>query len=110
MKVQRIWAIGIGAVSLIVGFLRFIIPPLGEQISSSEGIMHIITAVIFISGLKLYEGKYISFTNLAAGVAFVIAGTVTLNWAHIIVGTISVVMSCVILTHEGFSFHERGLE
>lgn len=110
MKVQRIWAIAIGTVSLIVGILRFVIPSLGEQITAAEGIMHIIAAVLFYSGVRLAQGKFISFTNLGAGIIFVVAGTVTLNWAHIIIGTISVVMSCVILTHEGFSLGERGLE
>lgn len=96
MKINQVWASIIGLASLTIGILRFNIPSLSLRIPLVDGTIHVATGIAFLTGAWIKKGKYVNNTNLCLGVFYIIFGISGFNWAHIIVGTISLAMALMI--------------
>jgi hypothetical protein len=95
MKIQQIWASLLGAVSATIGILRFI-PATKLNITPSDGVIHIITGIIFIAGAWMKNGKYVNISNLVLGVFYTIWGIASgPEWPHVITGAITIGLSAL---------------
>jgi hypothetical protein len=89
MATQRTWASLIGVASTIIGILKF-----GSivHIPTLDALVHIITGVIFIAGAWINKGQYVGQTNRYLGIFYIVFGAIGMNWAHIIVGIVSILI------------------
>jgi hypothetical protein len=87
--IQRTWASVIGIASTIIGVLKF---ALIVHIPTLDALIHIVTGVIFIAGAWINKGQYVSKTNCWLGIFYIGFGAIGLNWAHIIAGTVSLII------------------
>ena len=89
MIIERTWASVIGVASTTTGILKFAsivhIPMLDASV-------HIVTGVIFIAGAWINKGEYIGQTNRYLGIFYIVFGAIGMNWAHIIVGIVSILI------------------
>jgi hypothetical protein len=87
--IQRVWASVIGVASTTIGILTFgsivHIPPL-------DALVHIITGVIFLASAWINKGQYVGAANRWLGIFYIIFGAIGMNWAHIIVGIITILI------------------
>jgi hypothetical protein len=90
--IQRTWASVIGLASTTIGILKFCSI---VQIPTLNALIHIITGIMFIAGAWVNRGRYISNTNRWLGIFYVVFGAIGVNWAHIIVGFVSVTISFI---------------
>jgi hypothetical protein len=76
-------------VSTAIGLLKFssII-----HISTLDALVHIITGVMFIAGAWINKGQYVGKTIRWLGIFYIIFGAIGMNWAHIIVGIVSILI------------------
>jgi hypothetical protein len=88
--IQRTWASVIGFASTIIGVLKFASI---AHIPTLDALIHIITGVIFIAGAWINKGQYVSKTNRWLGVFYIAFGVIGINWAHIIAGIVSLIIS-----------------
>jgi hypothetical protein len=89
MATQRTWASLIGVASTIIGILKF-----GSivHIPTLDALVHIITGVIFIAGAWINKGQCVGQTNRYLGIFYIVFGAIGMNWAHIIVGIVSILI------------------
>ena len=90
MRIQQVWASLVGIISTVIGILKFISV---VNIPALDASIHIITGIAFIVGAWIGKGRYVRQTNLWLGIFYIIFGTVGMNWPHIIVGIVSVIIS-----------------
>jgi hypothetical protein len=89
IAIQRIWASAIGIASIAIGILKF-----GSivHIPTVDAVIHIITGVTFIAGAWINKGQYVGKTNRWLGIFYIVFGAIGVNWAHIIVGILSILI------------------
>ena len=89
IAIQRIWASAIGIASIAIGILKF-----GSivHIPTLDAVIHIITGAIFIGGAWINRGQYVGTTNRWLGIFYIVFGAIGVNWAHIIVGIVSILI------------------
>ncbi|HEX9423497.1 MAG TPA: hypothetical protein VF899_09650 [Pyrinomonadaceae bacterium] len=87
--IERVWASVIGLASTTIGILKF-----GSivHIPTLDALVHIITGVIFLAGAWINKGQYVGTTNRWLGIFYIVFGAIGMNWAHIIVGTVSILI------------------
>lgn len=87
--IQRAWASVIGVASTTIGILTF-----GSivHIPTLDALVHIITGVIFLAGAWTNRGQYVGATNRWLGIFYIVFGAIGINWAHIIVGIVSILI------------------
>lgn len=90
VAIQRTWASVIGFASTFIGILKFASI---VHIPALDALIHIITGIIFIAGAWVNEGQYVSTTNRLLGIFYILFGAIGVNWAHIITGIVSVLIS-----------------
>ena len=89
MVIQRAWASVIGLASTIIGILKFASV---VHIPTLDALVHIVTGVIFIAGVWINKGQYVGKTNRWLGIFYIGFGAIGMNWAHIIVGIVSIII------------------
>jgi uncharacterized membrane protein len=89
MAIQRTWASIIGVASATIGILNFTSI---VHIPTLDAVIHIITGAIFIAGAWINKGQYVSRTNRWLGIFYIVFGAIGVNWAHIIVGVVSILI------------------
>jgi hypothetical protein len=87
--IQRTWASLIGVASTIIGILKFCSI---VSIPTLDALIHIITGVIFIGGAWINKGQYVGKTNRWLGIFYIVFGAIGMNWAHSIVGVLSILV------------------
>jgi hypothetical protein len=89
MIIQRAWASVTGCASTIIGILKFgsVVP-----IPTSDALVHIVTGVIFVAGAWINKGQYVGKTIRWLGIFYIVFGAIGMNWAHIIVGIVSILI------------------
>jgi hypothetical protein len=87
--IQRAWASVIGLASTIIGILKF---SSIVHIPMLDALVHIVTGVIFLGGAWIYKGQHVGQTNRWLGIFYIIFGAIGMNWAHIIVGIVSILI------------------
>ncbi len=87
--IERAWASVIGLASTTIGILKF-----GSivHIPTLDASVHIITGVIFLVGAWINKGQYVGQTNRYLGIFYIVFGAIGMNWAHIIVGIVSILI------------------
>src|SRR6266498_2353879 len=90
MKTQRDFSLVLGIVSLTIGILKFLSV---ANIPAMDASVHIVTGIIFIAGAIIKNGKYCGRINLILGIVYIIFGAVEFNLAHIIAGTLAIIVS-----------------
>jgi len=87
--IERTWASLIGVASTTIGILTF-----GSivHIPTLDAVVHIITGVIFIAGAWINKGQYVGRTNRWLVIVYIVFVAIGMNWAHIIVGIISILV------------------
>ena len=87
--IERAWASVIGLASTTIGILKFcsIVP-----IPTLDALVHIITGVSFLAGAWINKGQYVGQTNRYLGIFYIVFGAIGMNWAHIIVGIVSILI------------------
>ena len=87
--IERVWASVIGLASTAIGILKF-----GSivHIPTLDALVHVITGVIFLSGAWINKGQYVGQTNRYLGIFYIVFGAIGMNWAHIIVGIVSILI------------------
>jgi hypothetical protein len=51
-----------------------------------------ITGTIFIGGAWINKGRYVGRTNRWLGIFYIVFGAIGVNWPHIIVGVVSILI------------------
>jgi len=87
--IQRTWASVIGVASTAIGILTFCSI---VHIATLDAVIHMITGVIFIGGAWINKGQYVGQTNRWLGIFYIVFGAIGVNWAHIIVGIVSILI------------------
>lgn len=87
--IQRTWASVIGVASAVIGILKFTSI---VHIPTLDVLIHIITGIIFIAGAWINKGQYVGQTNRWLGVFYIVFEAIGTNWAHIIVGVVSILI------------------
>jgi hypothetical protein len=87
--IQRAWASVIGVASTTIGILKF-----GSivHIPTLDALVHIVTGMIFIAGAWINKGEYVGTTNRWLGIFYILFGAIGMNWAHTIVGVVSIII------------------
>jgi hypothetical protein len=106
MKILQIFATVVGLVSFAIGLLRFFIDSLASTIPPSDGIIHIISGTGFVLGVWTLKGRYVRTGNLFWGAFYKVFGMIGMNWPHIILGVISLVLSLAIKTKQKSLIHK----
>jgi hypothetical protein len=89
MVIQRAWASVIGFASTIIGILKF---SSVVHIPTLDALVHIVTGVIFVAGAWINKGQYVGKTNRWLGIFYIVFGAIGMNWAHVIVGIVSIIV------------------
>lgn len=89
MVIQRAWASVIGVASATIGILTFCSI---VHIPGLDALVHIVTGTIFIGGAWIKKGQYVGQTNRYLGIFYIVFGAISMNWAHIIVGIVSMLV------------------
>jgi hypothetical protein len=89
MATQRTWASLIGVASTTIGILTF---SSIVHIPTLDALIHIVTGLIFIAGAWVNKGQYVGQTNRYLGIFYIVFGAIGMNWAHIIVGIVSILI------------------
>jgi hypothetical protein len=87
--IERAWASVIGLASTTIGILKF---SSIVHIPTLDALVHIITGVIFLAGAWINKGQYVGTTNRWLGIFYIVFGAIGMNWAHIIVGIVSILI------------------
>jgi hypothetical protein len=88
MLIHKILASLAGTASLAIGILRFFIGSLEKAIPVQDGVIHIVTGLIFLAGAWVARGRYVRITNLCLGIFYVLFGLIEFNWPHLILGLV----------------------
>ena len=87
--IQRTWASVIGVASTAIGVLTF---SSIVHIPTLDAVIHIVTGAIFIGGAWINKAQYVGQTNRWLGISYIVFGAIGVNWAHIIVGIVSILI------------------
>jgi hypothetical protein len=87
--IERAWASVIGFASTTIGILKF---SSIVYIQTLDALIHIVTGLIFIAGAWVNKGQYVGQTNRYLGIFYIVFGAIGMNWAHIIVGIVSILI------------------
>ena len=87
--IERTWGSVIGLASTTIGILKFASI---AHIPTLDALIHIVTGLIFIAGAWVNKGQYVGQTNRYLGMFYIVFGAVGMNWAHIIVGVVSILI------------------
>jgi len=104
LTVQKIWSLLIGLASTAIGILKFVSV---VEIPVSDALMHLITGVIFVSGIIINNAEYIRKINLWLGIFYVVFGIIGSNVPHLFVGLISIAISMIKKTAKSHAFDEK---
>jgi hypothetical protein len=87
--IERVWASVIGFASTTIGILSF-----GSivHIPTLDALVHIVTGLVFLAGAWINKGQYVGQTNRWLGIFYIIFGAIGMNWAHIVVGVVSILI------------------
>jgi hypothetical protein len=79
----------VGVASTAIGILKF-----GSivNVPTLDALVHIVTGIIFIAGAWINKGQYVGTTNRWLGIFYIVFGAIGMNWAHIIVGIVSILI------------------
>ncbi len=87
--IQRAWALVIGFASTVIGILKFASI---VHIPTLDALIHIVTGLIFVAGAWISKGQYVGKTIRWLGIFYIVFGAIGMNWAHIIVGIVSILI------------------
>ena len=90
MLIQRIWATIIGTASTVIGILKFFSI---VHLPALDATVHIITGFFFLTAAWLWQGRFVSKTNLLLGFFYLGFGLAGYNAPHAIEGVVSILIS-----------------
>jgi hypothetical protein len=79
----------VGVASTAIGILKFCSI---VDVPTLDALVHIVTGIIFIAGAWINKGQYVGTTNRWLGIFYIVFGAIGMNWAHIIVGIVSILI------------------